>query len=90
MTTVMYWVGVMLLSMLAVAAVAAWAWLFFEIARDYQQPKSPPPDKTQYKPSATFKLRSPKSESTNVPASLDTPTRRMRSAVTSTGGSGST
>ncbi len=88
MTTVMYWFGVMLLSMLAVTAVAAWAWLIFEIFQDYQQPKASLAAKAQYKPSATFKLRSPKSESTNVPASLDTPTRRMRSAVTSTGGSG--
>jgi hypothetical protein len=84
----MYWFGVMLLSMLAVTAVAAWAWLIFEIFQDYQKPKASLAAKTEYKPSATFKLRSPKSESTNVPASLDTPTRRMRSAVTSTGGSG--
>jgi hypothetical protein len=86
----MYWFGVMLLSMLAVTVVAAWAWLIFEIFQDYQKPKASLAAKTEYKPSATFKLRSPKSESTNVPASLDTPTRRMRSAVTSTGGSGST
>jgi hypothetical protein len=86
----MCWFGVMLLSMLAVTVVAAWAWLIFEIFQDYQKPKASLAAKTEYKPSATFKLRSPKSESTNVPASLDTPTRRMRSAVTSTGGSGST
>jgi hypothetical protein len=61
MTTVLYWFGIVLLSMLAVTAVAVWAWLVLEIARDYQRPKAPPlPAEPEYKPSATFKLRSPK------------------------------
>jgi hypothetical protein len=60
MTTVLYWVGVMLLSMLTVTAIAVWAWLVYQLFPEHKKSVAPAGPVPEYKLSATFKLRSPK------------------------------
>jgi hypothetical protein len=60
MTIVLYWFGIVLLSMLTVTAVAVWAWLVYQLFPEHKKSAAPAGPVPEYKPSATFKLRSPK------------------------------